>query len=312
MMMNNNMNNQMMMNNNMNNQMIMNNSNNQMMMNNNINQNGNDKMKELLEELDYMRNKVNLYEKRIKTLEERIKEKDSEIINLKNMLSSNFYYNQGMQPFNYNHYPMMMGQMNNFMNNSNQAINSNNMKKENSSKNIIINFIFDGNKIEVQGNSNMTIEKLIKNFRAKLGIDNFSGDYFFKGKKIDKDSAQTLKECGIYNESDIYVFDQNDKNQKEKISRILSYKHDNITITFNASTGHKTIITARFYIKISKILKLYCKKIGFSKALIGKDIWFLHNEKQIGIDDNRTIEELSGGKDSFIIIVYDLEGIIGA
>ena len=104
MMMNNNMNNQMMMNNNMNNQMIMNNSNNQMMMNNNINQNGNDKMKELLEELDYMRNKVNLYEKRIKTLEERIKEKDSEIINLKNMLSSNFNYNQGMQPFNYNQY----------------------------------------------------------------------------------------------------------------------------------------------------------------------------------------------------------------
>ena len=62
------MNNQMMMNN-MNNPMMMNNMNNQMMMNNNnINQMGNDKMKELLEELDYMRNKVNLYEKRIKTL----------------------------------------------------------------------------------------------------------------------------------------------------------------------------------------------------------------------------------------------------
>ena len=74
--------------------------NNQMMMNNNINQIGNDKIKELLEELDYMRNKLNLYEKRIKTLEERIKEKDSEIINLKNMLSSNFNYNQIMQPIN--------------------------------------------------------------------------------------------------------------------------------------------------------------------------------------------------------------------
>ena len=57
------MNNQMMMNN-MNNPMMMNNMNNQMMMNNNnINQMGNDKMKELLEELDYMTNKVNLYKK---------------------------------------------------------------------------------------------------------------------------------------------------------------------------------------------------------------------------------------------------------
>ena len=55
--------------NNMNNQMMMNNMNNQMMMNNNINQMGGDKTKELLEEIDYMTNKVNLYEKRIKTLE---------------------------------------------------------------------------------------------------------------------------------------------------------------------------------------------------------------------------------------------------
>ena len=75
------MNNQMMINYNNNQMMMNNNMNNPMVMNNNINQMGNDKMKELLEELDYMRNKVNLYEKRIKTLEERIIEKDSEIMN---------------------------------------------------------------------------------------------------------------------------------------------------------------------------------------------------------------------------------------
>ena len=305
------MNNQMMMNNSNNQMMINNNMNNQMMMNNNINQNGNDRMKELLEELDYMRNKVNLYEKRIKTLEERIKEKDSEIINLKNMLSSNFNYNQGMQPFNYNHYPMMKGQMNNFMNNSNQAINSNNMEKENSSKNLIINFIFDDNIIAVQGNSNMTIEKLIKNFRVKLCIDNFSGDYFFEGKKIDKDSVQTLKESGIFNESDIYVFDQNDKNQKEKISRILPHNNNIITITFNASTGDKTKINVIYCIEISKVLKLYCKKMGISKALIGKDIMFMHNGAKLTIGDNRTLGEIFRNY-SASITVYDLKGIIGA
>ena len=309
MMMNNNMNNQMMMNNNMNNQVIMNNSNNQMMMNNNINQNDNEKMKELLEELDYMRNKVNLYEKRIKTLEERIKEKDSEIINLKNKLSSNFNYNQGMQPFNYNHYPMMMGQMNNFMNNANQANNSNNMAKENSSKNLTINFIFDNHNIAVQGRLDMTIKQLISNFRVKLCDDTLCLDYIFKGIEIDKDSIlTTLEQYGISNEDEIFVFEENDKNR----SKILSHKHDNITITFNASTGLKTVITVRFYTIISKIFKLYCKKIGIRKDAIGKDILFLHNGSRIEIGDNRTIEEFSKENDSIKIIVYDIGCVIGA
>ena len=304
------MDNQMMMNNNMNNQMMMNNNmNNQMMMNNNINQMGNDKMKELLEELDYMTNKVNLYEKRIKTLEERIKEKDSEIINLKNMLSRNFNYNQGMQPLNNNHYPMMMGLMNNC---ANQANNNNNMEKENSSKNISINFIFDGRVIVVQGNSDMTIEHLIKNFRVKLCIDNFSGDYFFKKKEISENSKETLKESGISNEDYIYAFDQNDKNKKEKISTMLSHKHDIITIIFNSSAGYRTKIDINYYTKISEVFKLYCKKLGLIKTLLGKEIIFIYNGKQFDIDDNRTIEEISGGKNSITITVYDMKGIIGA
>ena len=298
-MMMNNMNNQMMMNNNMNNQMIMNNIN---------NQNGNDKIKELLEELDYMRNKVNLYEKRIKTLEERIKEKDSEIINLKNRLSSNFNYNQGMQPFNYNHNPMMMGQMNYCVNYTNQASNSNKMENENVQKNLTLNFIFDGHIIAVQGRLDMTLEQLIKNFAVKLCNDDICLVYFYKGNKLEKDLNKTLKQSGISNEDEIFVFEINDKNQ----SKMLSHKHDNITITFNASTGHKTVITARFYTKISKILKLYCKKIGIKRASIGKDIMFIRNGVKIEIGDNRTIEEFSGGYDSIIITVYDLKGIIGA
>ena len=326
MMMNNNMNNQMM--NNSNNQMMMNNSNNQMMinksnnqmminknnnqimMNNNINQMGNNKMKELLEELDYMRNKVNLYEKRIKTLEERIKEKDSEINNLINLLSSNS--NQYIQPFNYNHYPMMMGQMNNFMNSGNQANTSNNMAKENSSKYITINFIFDGHKIAALGNSKMTIKGIINNFRIKLSIEDFSGDYYFKGNKIDKDSKLTLEQSGISNEDYIYVFDQNDKNQKEKISKILSHKYDNITIIFESSVGFKAQISLSYYTKISKAFKLYCKKIGIGKAAFEKGIFFIYNGENLKIHDNRTIEEISGYHNFIKIIVIDPNNIIGA
>ena len=317
-MMMNNMNNPMMMNN-MNNPMMMNNMNNQMMMNNNnINQMGNDKMKDLLEELDYMRNKVNLYEKRIKTLEERIKEKDSEIINLKNRLSTNFNYNAGMggmQPIYYNNNPMMMGMMGqmNCMNSPpNPTNNSNKMEKEKISKNLIVNFIFDGDKIAVQGNSDMTIQNLIRNFKVKLGIDNFSGDYFIGSREIDKDSTEKLAQSGISDDDEIYVFEQNDKNQKEKLSKMLSHKHDNITITFNASNGSKVLATVCHYTKISKILKAYSEKLLIGKIELGKDIMFLYNGAILDIHDNRTIEEFSGGRDSIAITVYDIKNIIGA
>ena len=310
-MMMNNMNNPMMMNN-MNNPMMMNNMNNQMMMNNNnINQMGNDKMKDLLEELDYMRNKVNLYEKRIKTLEERIKEKDFEIINLKNMLSTNFNYNAGIQPIYYNNNQMMMGQMN-CMNSPNQANNSNKMEKEKIPKFLKVKFIIDGDIIEVHGKLDMTIEMLIKNFIVKLCIDNFSGDYFFKGNKIDKDSTETLEQSRISDNDEIYVFEQNDKNQKEKMSKMLSHKHDNITITFNASSGYKVLTTVCHYTKISKILKAYSEKLLIGKIELGKDIMFLYNGAILDIHDNRTIEEFSGGRDSIAIIVYDIKNIIGA
>ena len=228
------------------------------------------------------------------------------------MLSRNFNYNQGMQPFNYNHYPMMMGQMNNFMNSPNQAINSNNMEIENSSKNISLNFIYDGHKITIQANKNMKIDRIIKNFRLKLCIDDFSGDYFFRERKIDRDSQETIGNFGISNEDYIYVFDQNDKNQKEKISKMLSHKHDIITIILNASTGNRTKIDVIYYTKISKVLKLYCKKIGLGKAAIGKEIIFLYNKAKLEINDNRTIEEISGGKNNIEIIVYDLGGVLGA
>ena len=122
----------------------------------------------------------------------------------------------------------------------------------------------------------MTIERLIQNFRVKLCIYDFSGDYFFKGNKIDKDSTQTLIQSGISNEDEIYVFDQNDKNQKEKLSKMLSHKHDNITIVFDSSTGFKTQISFSYYTKISKAFKLYCKKIGIGKAAIEKGIFFIY------------------------------------
>lgn len=228
------------------------------------------------------------------------------------MLSTNFNYNAGMQPIYYNNNPMMMGQMNNCMSSPNQANNSNKMEKKQISKNLIVNFIFDGDKIAVQGNQNMTIQNLIRNFKVKLGIDNFSGDYFIGSREIDKDSTEKLAQSGISDDDEIYVFEQNDKNQKEKLSKMLSHKHDNITITFNVSTGHKAQITVGHYTTISKILKLYSEKFLMEKVKLGEDIMFIYNGKKLDIHDNRTIEEFSGGRDSIVITAYDVNNIIGA
>jgi hypothetical protein len=177
-----------------------------------------------------------------------------------------------MQPFNYNYNPMMMGQMNFCVNSANPTIK---MEKEKiPKKNLIINFIFDCYKIEVQGNSDMTLKKLIERFRVKLCNDNFSLDYFFKRRKLDKDSEETLAQSGISNCDEILVFEQNDKNQEEKLSKMLSHKHDNITITFNASTGNKTQITVGYILKLVKFLIYIMKNFYLEKLKLEKILGF--------------------------------------
>ena len=93
---------------------------------------------------------------------------------------------------------------------------------------------------------------------------------------------------------------------------MLSHKHDNITITFKASTGHQAQITVGHYTTISKVLKLYREKFLMEKVKIREDIMFISNGKKLDIHDNRTIEEISEGFDSILISVYDVNNIIGA
>lgn len=308
------MNNQMMMNNgniqpgmiNYNNQMM----NNQMGMYTETNQ---IKMKELLEELDFMRNKVNLYEKRIKTLEERIKEKDSEINNLKFRLNS--YCNPIMQqPYfpnpNYNYQNnnncMMMGQMNNV----NNAINPF-LHEEKSPKDYMIYFIINDKSIGVHGKSDMTIKKLIKYFRIKLCKENLSLDYFFKGKKLDIDSNLTLEQYGILNEYDIYVVEKNDKIAIEEISKISSYKHENITIEFTVSNGHKLSLSLSKATRISKAFKLFCEKALIGEDGIKENIMFIFNGKRLDIDNNKPIGDICLAN-SMTITVFDQANLLGA
>jgi hypothetical protein len=335
MMMNNNQminnNSQMMMMNN--NQMINNDNkimnNNQMMMMNNINnsiynnnQNSNklddnEKQEQLLE-IDYMRKKINIYKERIKTLEELIKQKDFEIDNLKSRLSSNFCYNQNMQPINYNPM-MMMEQMNNFKNkieNFNNEINDNinnnnnnkaiNEKKNDIVKNLTLKFSFQGAEVQIQCQSNEKMQSIFKKFSAKAALE---GDSYFlmcKGEKVNDNL--TIDENGIFDKDLILVCENNflSKNKKEKAQMKIN-SDPMIKLSFNLQGQCLTIQVSKNN-KFSEAVEKFALKACIPK----KDISLLYNSKLLESNENRTIEEIFEGDNNIKIDVIKNSEVIGA
>ena len=332
MMMNNNINpmmnnnNPMMMNNNIN--PMMNKNNNPMMMNNNpmmVNNNNNQKMNNIknpmminnnemqdqLIEFNSMRNIINLYEKRIKFLEEQIKKKDSEIINLKNRLSSNFCFNQNMQPFNFN--VMMMQQMMNFMNRINfinQLNDSNKMMNNNSNnsiKNLTLNFSFNNNmKIQIMCKSNEKMKSVIQRFLSKFG--NFGNNnfiYIFNAKKINENL--TVEESGLCNNGIIHVIDRKDKALIQNIPEISTSHKPMINLSFNLRNGENILIIIEKDARISEAIIKFFNKAGI---VASESIYFVYNGVKIDHNDNRKIKELFKNNDS--IIVIDISKVYGA
>jgi hypothetical protein len=285
-----------------NNQMINNNqikmNNNQMMMMNNINnsiynnnQNSNklddnEKQEQLLE-IDYMRKKINIYKERIKTLEELIKQKDFEIDNLKSRLSSNFCYNQNMQPINYNPM-MMMEQMNNFKNkieNFNNEINDNinnnnnnkaiNEKKNDIVKNLTLKFSFQGTEVQIQCQSNEKMQSIFKKFSAKAALE---GDSYFlmcKGEKVNDNL--TIDENGIFDKDLILVCENNflSKNKKEKAQMKIN-SDPMIKLSFNLQGQCLTIQVSKNN-KFSEAVEKFALKACIPK----KDISLLYIVKPL-------------------------------
>ena len=356
MMMNNNQmknnNNQMMMNNNNimmnNNQMINNNqilnnnnkmmNNNQMMMMNNINnsiynnnQNSNilddnEKQEQLLE-IDYMRKKINIYKERIKTLEELIKQKDFEIDNLKNRLSSNFCNNQNMQPINYNPM-MMMEQMNNFKNkiencnneindndnNNNNYNNNNNNKaineKENDIvKNLTLNFSFHGTNVHIQCQSNEKMKSIIKKFSAKAALEVDSYCFLCKGKKVIDNL--TIDENGIFDKDLILVFEITNKilaeNKKDE-TQMKSNPDLMINLLFNLE-GKCILVDVSKNSRFSEAVEQFVMKAGIQNK---EDLHFLYKSKKLESNENRTIQELFKESNNIRIEAIYTSGVIGA
>jgi len=157
-----------------------------------------------------MRKKINIYKERIKTLEELIKQKDLEVDNLKNRLSSNFCFNQNMQPINYN--PIMrMEQMNNFkykIDNINQIKNNNSTSIEKNNdrvENLTLIFRYGERKIEIQCQSNEKMQSVINRFSIKALVKPDSYKFIFNAKAVINNL--TIKENGLSNNCNIFVID---------------------------------------------------------------------------------------------------------
>ena len=83
-----------------------------------------------------------------------------------------------------------------------------------------------------------------------------------------------------------------------------------INVTMNASTGYKVVINASADTSIEELLKMYTRKIGLAENVIGKDIMFLYNGAQLDTKSKQSIGSMF--RNTAVITVYDLNGIIGA
>ena len=83
-----------------------------------------------------------------------------------------------------------------------------------------------------------------------------------------------------------------------------------INVTMNASTGYKLVMHASSDTTVEELLINYAKRLGLSPTSIGKDITFLYNGGQLKADCKEKIGIMF--RNTAVITVYDLKGIIGA
>ena len=86
---------------------------------------------------------------------------------------------------------------------------------------------------------------------------------------------------------------------------------DMINVTFDASTGVKTIVCVKRTAPFKEILKAYVKKIGLPENLIGTQIQFLFNGKKLEPDSEDTPISLKL-KNMTSVTVFDVGNVLGA
>ena len=292
------------------NQMGMNQMNNNMGMNpmtfnNPINMNNMSNMPQgnMFDDSFKIRNIVKPYEDKIKELEEKLRQKEFEIIYLKSKLNDNniMISNQ-----------MNMNMMNpiNPMNQMELMMNIPCMPQEEE----LITLLF-----EEKGKSSQGIKcsfdelniSVINKYCRKNFIEKDDYKFIFNGKKIVENL--TVAENGLTNNSKINVIyisknnsDGNNNNRKDD----LDDKSPKINITFSTPLGRKINITCNINETVGDAIKKYLKRMNISEKK-AKEFHFIYNAFQVCIEDNTKISVKFRLDRTPRIIVQDKHNLIG-
>ena len=154
-----------------------------------------------------------------------------------------------------------------------------------------------GKKVIVEIGPEKTIEDMIKEYVNKIGLseDHIGKDitFLYNGSQLDHKSKQNIGNC-FRNPAVVTVYDLND---------ILALW----AITFNASTGNKTIMQVNQKKTIKDMMEKYLNKFGIPKEAIGKEIIFLYNGVNLDNEQNNSVESIL--RDFSSVTVYDLNNL---
>jgi len=234
-----------------------------------------------------IKNIIKPYEDKIRQLEEIIKQKDFEIIVLKQKLNKNNLNNNLMnmnQMMGMNMNPMMGMNMNPMM-----EMNMSPMMEMNMSP-ILPRAYSSDNEITIN------IESRIKNFRCnKNDKPSFIQDNLFLVYNYNPiDFNRTLEENGILNGSIINITDSI------------------YNITFKDFKGIKIVISLDGYCPINQAIKLYCKKIkdqSIYQQVLNNKICFLYNAFKFDALSTNPIKDIFRLIYNPLVMVVDTQNI---
>ena len=286
------------------------------------------------------------YEKKIKDLEDQIRQKDFEITVLKeklyklekNSFNNNSYGNNQMQQFGMNQMPQMgmnqmqpmgMNQMQPMGINQMPQMGMNQMQPIEMPQNMIdidlqkedlgiINLIFrfsgiSNDKISITQKCFSDDEfgdvkkKVLKKIKAPK---NAEFKFIFNAKKAN--DILTIAESGMMNNSNIFCSGTNLNNSNKSFipEENLTNKRK-INLIFKTSQGLVTSMTFDYDISIGFAIKKYLIRVGKEDLINSDKITFIYNANRLKENDTRLLKDLTDHS-TITIIVSDVTNLIGA
>ncbi len=217
-----------------------------------------------------------------------------------NMMNNNMNMNQNNKNFRNNfgnNNPIYNMNNNNVMNNNNM-MNINNMNINNMMNNNMMN---NNNMNNNMMNNNMMNNNMMNNNMMNNNMNNV-------GNNMNNNINNSIKE-----QAPQPLLARGDRTLQFKNEFPYVNEESLRNINFVASSGLKVVIIVPDYITFKELFKLYVKKIGVSKELLGKELIFIFNALTIEPNDERKISELfTKSFQQMAITVVDSNNVLGA